>query len=72
MEKIIHSKSFTTPTGRKRRVEVRTDNYGWYRVVKWNIPKKKNSLIFASYDSGYNFSNKAKAIRKANSLARKK
>ena len=73
MEEIIHSKTFYTPTGRKRVVEVRQNSWGnHYRVVKWNFSKNKKSLIYAwsSYDSGYNFSSKKAAIKKANLLAR--
>ena len=75
MEKVIHSRTFYTPTGRKRVVEVRENSWGnYYRVMKWNhVPNKSKSLIkaYATYNSGYNFSNKAKAIKKANSLAKK-
>ena len=73
MEKIIHTKTFYTPTGRKRVVEVRENSWGnYYRVIKWNYNKgKKPITAWSSYDSGYNISSKAKAIKKANSLARK-
>ena len=69
MQKIIHSKIFYTPTGRKRSVEVREHRFGGYEVFKFEHPKSKSGLIVGTW-TGY-FTNKQKAIKKANSLARK-
>lgn len=71
-ENIIYSKSYKTSTGQDRLVEVREDGWGFYRVIKWHKPKKKNSISYGTYDSGYNFASKEKAIKKAKSLMKKK
>lgn len=69
MAKVIHSRTYYTPTGRKRVVEVQEKSFGGYEVVNYHYPKDGRSLIWGTYYG--NFTNKAKAIRKANSLARK-
>lgn len=69
MQKIIYSKTFYTPTGRKRSVEVAEHRFGGYEVIKFVYPKSKRGLILGTL-TGY-FTNKQKAIKKANSLARK-
>ena len=70
MQKTIYSKTFYTPTGRKRVVEVREHSFGGYQVIKFNVPKDKRKLTWGTWAGDY--TNKSKAIRKANSLARKK
>ena len=65
-DKVIYSKEFFTSSGQKRKVTVTDEGWRGYRVIKWNIPKKKNSLVWASYDMP--FTNKAKAMKKAKSL----
>ena len=69
MAKVIHSRTYYTPTGRKRLVEVREQSFGGYQVVKYNVPKDRRKLTWGTYVG--NYTNKTKAIRKANSLARK-
>ena len=69
MAKVIHSRTYYTPTGRKRLVEVQEQSFGGYQVVKYNVPKDRRKLTWGTYVG--NYTNKTKAIRKANSLARK-
>ena len=70
MARLIHSKTYYTPTGRKRIVEVQEHSYGGYQVVKYNVPKNKSKLTWGTWVG--NFTDRSKAIKKANSLARRK
>lgn len=69
MQKTIYSKTFYTPTGRKRVVEVREHSFGGYQVIKFDVPKDKRGLTYGTWTGDY--TNKSKAIKKANSLVRK-
>ena len=44
MARLIHSKTYYTPTGRKRIVEVQENSFGGYQVVKYNVPKNKSNV----------------------------
>lgn len=70
MEKIIYQKRVYTPSGQERIIQVRENSWGGYRVIKKTNPKR-GLVQTILYDSGLNFSSKAKAIKKANSLAKR-
>ena len=69
MKNIVYSKTFYTPTGRKRIVEVREQSFGGYEVIKFSVPKDKRKFTWGTWAG--NYTNKSKAIKKANSLCRK-
>lgn len=67
--KTILTKYYRTPSGQLRRIEVNESWDGAYWVTKDSIPKSKNSTVTRKYISVY--TNKKKAFKKANSLAKK-